>query len=359
MQALILELADMEVVDYYKGMDKSPLRTFGLALLVSVAALAATLWGLGAAAFGVVVILMIIELTFSFDNAIVNAKVLERMSPAWQRVFMSVGIIVAVFGMRVVFPIVLVMATAHRGFGDVVNLALHHQDDYAQLLEHTKPYIESFGGSFLMMLALGFLFDTDRDTHWIRRLEKSLQRYGDWWTPAIIVVIILVATEWILGGNQGFMVALYGVAGILTYLAVHGISALAGRGEKSRESQRGASGLAGLVLFLYLEVLDASFSLDGVIGAFAITENIVLIAIGLGLGALWIRSLTLYMVRRGTLSAYKYLDHGAHYTIFMLAIVMFLELFFDVPEYIPGVLGVVIIGLSVMSSVRARRLSSI
>lgn len=350
-----MKLADMEAVDYHKVMKDSPLRMFGLALLVSAAALVATLVGLGAAAFGVVVILMIIELTFSFDNAIVNAKVLERMSAAWQRVFMSVGILVAVFGMRVVFPIVLVMATSERGFGDVVNLALHHQDHYARLLEHTRLYIESFGGSFLMMLALGFLFDTNRDTHWIRRLEKSLQQYGDWWTPTTIVVIILVATEWILGGNQGFMVALYGVAGIVTYLAVHGISVLAARSEKSHESQLGARGLAGLVLFLYLEVLDASFSLDGVIGAFAITENIVLIAIGLGLGALWIRSLTLYMVRRGTLSSYRYLDHGAHYTIFMLAIVMFSELFFSIPEYVPGVLGVIIIGSSVVSSVRARR----
>ncbi|HEU0266761.1 MAG TPA: DUF475 domain-containing protein [Candidatus Saccharimonadaceae bacterium] len=329
--------------------------TFSFALIVSLVALLATLFGLGAAAFGVVVILMIIELTFSFDNAIINARVLERMSAAWQRIFMSAGIIIAVFGMRVLFPIVLVMVTAHRGFGEVVNLALYHQGQYAVLLEGTRLSIESFGGSFLMMLALGFLFDNDRDTHWVRRLEKSLQRYGDWWTPATIVVVILVATEWILGGSRGLTVALYGVAGIVTYLVVHGISKFAGHAKQSQVTQVKAHGLAGFVLFLYLEVLDASFSLDGVVGAFAISENIILIAIGLGLGAIWIRSLTLFMVRRGTLKAYRYLDHGAHYTILMLAIVMFIELFFTVPEWLPGVLGVLIIGTSVVSSARAAR----
>lgn len=328
------------------------MKIFAFALIATIAVFVGTLIGMGWAALVTVLLLTLVEMTFSFDNAIVNARVLERMSKRWQEVFMSVGIIIAVFGMRIIFPIVLVVVTGHRSFGDVVDMALHDQTQYAHLLEHAKPFIEGFGGSFLMMLALNFLVDDKRDVRWVERLEKRLQRLENVWTPLAIVMVILAAAEWIIGGTEGFQVALYGVAGIVTYLAIHGISALIGRAESPESVKRGATGMAGLGLFFYLEVLDASFSLDGVIGAFAITRNIVLIAIGLGLGALWIRSLTLYMVERGTLSAYRYLEHGAHYTILMLAIVMFVELFWPVPEYVPGLLGMAIIGASVLSSRR-------
>lgn len=328
------------------------MKVFSFAIVATILVFAGTLIGMGWAAFVTIALLTLVEMTFSFDNAIVNARVLERMSKAWQDVFMSVGIIVAVFGMRIIFPIVLVVATGHRSFGDVVNIALHDQNQYARLLEHAKPLIEGFGGAFLMMLSLSFLVDEKRDVRWIERLEQRLQRMENVWTPLAIVMVLLASVEWIIGGSLGFQVALYGLAGIAMYLAVHGISALVARAESPEKSRHGASGMAGLGLFIYLEILDASFSLDGVVGAFAITRNIVLIAIGLGLGALWIRSLTLYMVRNGTLSAYRYLDHGAHYTILMLAIVMFVELFWPVPEYVPGLLGVIIIGLSVGSSRR-------
>lgn len=335
---------------YYSGM-----RVFSFAVIATIIVFIGTLLGLGWAALGTVFLLTLIEMTFSFDNAIVNARVLERMSKRWQEVFMSVGIIIAVFGMRIVFPIVLVMATAHRGFGDVVQLALHDQAQYAHLVESSKHLIEGFGGAFLMMLALNFLVDETRDVRWFDRIEKHLQKLENIWTPLAIVMVVLALSEWIIGGHEGFQVALYGVGGIATYLAIHGISALVGRTQQDSERARRATGMAGLGLFVYLEVLDASFSLDGVVGAFAITRNIILIAIGLGLGALWIRSLTLYMVERGTLHAYRYLDHGAHYTILMLAVVMFTELFWPVPEYIPGLLGVGIIGWSVWSSRRAHR----
>jgi hypothetical protein len=114
-------------------------------------------------------------------------------------------------------------------------------------------------------------------------------------------------------------------------------------------------GLAGFTSFVYLEVLDASFSFDGVIGAFAITNNIILIAISLGVGAVWVRSLTLFIVRRKVLDGYLYLEHGAHYTIGALALVLLAGLFYSIPEFVSGSIGVVIIALSVMSSVQARK----
>ena len=101
-------------------------------------------------------------------------------------------------------------------------------------------------------------------------------------------------------------------------------------------------------------MLDSSFSLDGVVGAFAVTTDVILIMVGLGIGALWVRSLTLLMVRRRTLEAYRYLEHGAHYTIAVLAVVLLLGLFYDIPEVYAGILGIVIVSSSIWSSIKAR-----
>jgi hypothetical protein len=99
-------------------------------------------------------------------------------------------------------------------------------------------------------------------------------------------------------------------------------------------------------------VLDASFSFDGVIGAFAITKDVVIIMLGLGVGALFVRSITIYLVRQGTLSAYRYLDHGAHYAVGALATIMVISMHFHVPELITGLIGILFISAGVWSSVR-------
>ena len=108
-------------------------------------------------------------------------------------------------------------------------------------------------------------------------------------------------------------------------------------------------------MFLYLEVLDASFSFDGVIGAFAITNDIVLMALGLGIGALYVRSLTVYLVRKGTLDDYVYLEHGAHYAIGALAVILLVTIQYEISELITGLIGVVLIGWSFWSSVRRNK----
>jgi hypothetical protein len=112
------------------------------------------------------------------------------------------------------------------------------------------------------------------------------------------------------------------------------------------------TGWAAFSTFLYLEILDASFSFDGVIGAFAITQNVILIALGLGVGAVWVRSLTVYMVRKGTLDKYRYLEHGAHYTVGVLAAVLLLSIFWHVPEVVAGLAGVTFVGSAFWSSRR-------
>jgi hypothetical protein len=148
-------------------------------------------------------------------------------------------------------------------------------------------------------------------------------------------------------------VLIAGMVGVAMYVAIHLLTVILA---KDQPKGQHLTGFAGLGLFMYLQILDASFSLDGVVGAFAITNEVLLIAIGLGIGALWVRTLTVYMVRRGTLGEYIYLEHGAYYTIAVLAISMFVSLFFDVPDVVTGLASVAIIGLAIAGSIKARKL---
>jgi hypothetical protein len=154
-----------------------------------------------------------------------------------------------------------------------------------------------------------------------------------------------------------------GGLGIVTYLVVNGLAALFDTDDDTVPSGASAlikaSGRAGFFLFLYLEMLDASFSVDGVVGAFAITPDPIIIALGLGLiGAMFVRSITVYMVRKGTLAEYVYLESGAHWAIGVLAVILLVSTGHHVSESITGLVGVAIIGVAFLSSIaRNRRLA--
>lgn len=336
----------------------SPLRIFAFSVTVTVASLVAITIGLGPAALLVALILIAVELAFSFDNAIINAKVLAHLSPFWQKLFLTVGILIAIFGMRVVFPIVIVMLTADLSWGRVVDLALNHPKEYAEQLDKAHPSISAFGGGFLLMLALHFFMDDNRDTHWFSKIEKPLAKFARWWLPAVISVLTIVILALLPFNHHPRETITSGFIGIGVFLAMHifieWVGKIAGK-KVNAESPGVRTGFAAFLTFMYLEVLDASFSFDGVIGAFAITNDVVLIAAGLGIGAIWVRSLTVYMVRKGTLNTYKYLEHGAHYAVFVLAAAMLLSLIIHIPEVITGLLGIGLIIASIVASVRARR----
>jgi len=330
-----------------------PFRIFGVSGFVTFAILVLVWVFLGPQAALLAAILCVIEITFSFDNAIINARVLKTLSPFWQQLFLTVGILIAVFGMRLVFPIAIVAITSGLSWDVVLNLALNDPARYTHELESAKSLITSFGGSFLLMLALHFFFDKARTTFWLRG-EKFFARIGSPWLP-VVISLLMVAALALLPGHpdvRGSLIA--GIAGIFTYLIVHGLSEAVGH-SKSLTSNIKKTGAAAFLSFLYLEVLDASFSFDGVIGAFAVTSDVIIIAAGLGVGAFWVRSLTIYMVRKGLLDQYKFLEHGAHYTILLLAFVMLISLFLHLPEAVPGLIGIVIIGLSVYSSIKRRK----
>ena len=145
-----------------------------------------------------------------------------------------------------------------------------------------------------------------------------------------------------------------GMLGIAAFVAVDGLGhVLAERDEKLKAT--GAAIQRGLGGFIYLNVLDSSFSFDAVIGAFALSNNMVVIALGLSIGAMFVRSLTVLLVRRGTLAAYQFLEHGAFWAILALATIMLLSARYEIPETLTGIIGAVFIGLSLWWSVRHNR----
>ncbi|MCA9327144.1 DUF475 domain-containing protein [Candidatus Saccharibacteria bacterium] len=333
-------------------------RIFAISSLVTLATLVFVGVDLGLSALYVVLILMVVEVTFSFDNAIINAKILEKLSPFWQQLFLTVGIVIAIFGMRVLFPILIVSLTADLSWSKVIDLALHHPEEYGHHLEEAHPMISAFGGAFLLMLAFQFFFDDERDVLWIKKLEKKMQRLSHWvWAP-IVTSIIMGFVSLLPMNTHARQTIIAGALGTLTYV---GIQLLVRGMEHFQDKRGGAStgkqvGMAAFLTFIYLQILDASFSFDGVIGAFAITSDIVLIAAGLGIGAIWVRSMTVYMVRKGTLNQFVYLEHGAHYTVFVLAVVMLASALLEIPEIVPGLTGIGIIGASIAASIRVRHL---
>ncbi|SFH17191.1 hypothetical protein SAMN04488020_107210 [Palleronia marisminoris] len=338
----------------------STMRYFSWAIAVTVIGLALSLWvGWSFAGtlqgmlgfFFIATVLAALEISLSFDNAIVNANVLKRMSPVWQHRFLTWGIIIAVFGMRIVFPLAIVSIAAQTGPWQAVVLAAEDPAQYAHIMEEAHPDIAAFGGTFLLMVALSFFFDPEKDIHWLGRAEGLAAHHG-----ATRGADVLVTVAVLLGLSQFFPSAEAGrfltmaMWGLLTYLVVHAIGAVLDSAGPEKAAAQG-----GLGAFLYLEMLDASFSFDGVIGAFALTQNLFIIAIGLGIGAMYVRSMTIMLVEKGTLSAYRFLEHGAFYAIFVLAVIMFIQPLAHVPEVVTGLIGIALIGAALMSSIRWNR----
>lgn len=311
-------------------------------------------------ALAITAILAVMEVSLSFDNAVVNASVLRNWDKFWQTMFLTVGIIVAVFGMRLIFPLLIVGVTADMSMVEVAKLALNDPVSYSAKLMAHHAEIAAFGGSFLLLVFLNFLLDDEKDSHWFHWLETRLSSLAS--IPAMSVFVALVALLIMsasVAEESRLVVMMAGVWGIVVYIGVQVLShLLEGSSEDEEDESKASSGTGGKIVkagiggFLYLEVLDASFSFDGVIGAFAITSDVVIIMLGLAIGAMFVRSMTVYLVEKGTLEAYVYLEHGAHYAIGALAVIMLVSgTGIHVPELLTGFIGIVLIVWAVMSSI--------
>ena len=303
----------------------------------------------------IVFVLAILEISLSFDNAVVNAAVLEDMDDIWQRRFLTWGMLIAVFGMRIVFPLAIVAIAAGLGPMDAINLSLNDPQRYESIVSSAHVGIAGFGGAFLAMVGLSFFFDGDKDVHWIGWLEARLSRISSIKAAEIavlLVVIYLVSLTLTPADALTFMVS--GTLGLVTFIAVEALGTILEIREEALKAQ-GAVIRSGLGGFLYLNVLDASFSFDGVIGAFALSNNMVVIALGLSIGAMFVRSMTIMLVKKGTLAEYRFLEHGAFWAIIALGAIMLLSANFHIPETVTGLIGAAMIGASLWWSVRHNR----
>ena len=326
-------------------------RAFFLPSIIAVLLLGAILGYLGAGALLSAILLVILEFTLSFDNAVVNASVLKRMDPVWQRRFLTWGILIAVFGTRLVLPILIVAAGVGLSPWTVTQLAVFNPAEYGHLLEGAHHAISAFGGIFLLMVALKYFFDVNKDVHWIRAVEKHVAKWGHLEAVEIVTALILLVMISMAVPAEASTILTAGVIGLITFILVEGIASLF----SVEANATGTAAAGGLSLFLYLEILDASFSLDGVIGAFAITSVLPVILVGLGIGAYYVRSLTIYLVEQKTLESLIYVEHGAHWAILGLAASMLISLMYPLPELIIGLIGITFIGASFYSSFRERK----
>jgi hypothetical protein len=224
------------------------LKTFGWSFAVTAAGLVAAILFGGWTAFGIVAILSILEISLSFDNAVVNAGILKKMNAFWQKIFLTVGILIAVFGMRLVFPVVIVAISAQLGPIEAVDLALSDKDRYQELVTDAHPAIAAFGGMFLLMIFLDFIFE-DREIKWLAWLERPLAKLGkvDMLSVCIALIILLISAMTFAthahqhGGthvDKAETVLLAGIAGLITYMIVGGLS---GYFEDKLEEEKDAS----------------------------------------------------------------------------------------------------------------------
>lgn len=293
----------------------------------------------------------VLETSLSFDNAVVNATVLKKMTPLWQHRFMTWGMLIAVFGMRLVFPLVIVSVASSINPWQAIVMAATDPESYARIMLAAHHQVSAFGGAFLMLVAFKYFFDTHKEVHWLSWIEKPLAKLGHLEAIEVgLVLLILYQIGTYVPETERLSFLYAGIAGILVYLAVEAIGVfltLSSSGKVTHDIHRASIGM-----FLYLEVLDASFSFDGVVGAFAVSNNLFLIALGLGIGAMFVRSLTIMMVEKETLEAFRFLEHGAFYAIGALAALMFLNVVIPVHEAVTGLVGAAIIGFSVLASIR-------
>lgn len=305
--------------------------------------------------------LALLETSLSFDNAVVNAATLKDWDENWRRRYLVWGMLIAVFGMRILFPLVIVGVISHAwplpGPGalldwlqsgawtstDVLSLAMFNPDQYAATLQSAHIEVTTFGGTFLLLVFWSFFLDYEKDSHWIGLIEKPLAKLGKLdMASVVLTMLILLGLAASMPADEGYRLLVAGLWGIIVYSIVDGLSAI--MGDENTTAKVGWSG------FIYVEMRDASFSFDGVLGAFALTKNIFLIAIGLGIGAMFVRSFTLLLVSRGTLATLRYLEHGAFWAIGALAGIMLLAAKMHIPEVVTGGLAALLIILAAFHS---------
>lgn len=312
----------------------------------------------------IVALLAVVEISLSFDNALVNAKYVERLSPQWQTRFLRYGILIAVVGMRLLFPIIVVSLSSLLNPVDVVKMAFTDPHAYAASLEGAYIPLVAFGGTYLLQIFLNFFLNAEeKDATWLVFLEMPLEwvggltkRIGLIASGAAAVAVGVLAYVW----SDRYVTVL--IAGGASIVLFQGVSFIGGYfDDESDEDESGKdlpknqlvnlTGRAALFTFFYLELQDSMFSFDGALGAFAFTFLVALIMAGLGIGALFVRSMTIHLVAAGALAKFRYLGNGAFWAIGVLPFSMW----FRFPEFVTGGISFVLIVAALLHSIYANR----
>lgn len=296
--------------------------------------------------------LALLETAVSFDNAVVNASVLKHMSQFWRTMFLWVGIFIAVFVVRFVTPILVVMFSGDLGFMEAAKVPFDNPELYESIMHHAHPAIMGFGAVFLMMIVIDFFFNPKKEHHWIPGVESFASRLGSLENiqTFIAIVTIAIVTSFVDEANRmSFLMSSF--TGYFAYMSVHMFKHVMGGKDLAVAVAKN-----GFIGFMYLEVLDASFSIDGILAAFAVSKNVIVITAGLTIGAFFVRSLTIFMVDHDTLGKFKYLEHAAMSSIAILVAIMFgAVLHFEVGEMVAAGSAITILGLGVFTSIISDR----
>jgi len=336
------------------------LANFKLPLALTLAGFGLAAWLEGVDGLIVVGVLAPLEIALSIDNAILNARVLRGWSEPWRNLFVYVGLPIAVFGMRLVFPLVIVAIIGHLNLVDAALMAIHNPKQYADVITSAQHEVNAFGGAFLLLVFLSWAFNGEKDEHWLGVVEAPMARLAAKAAKLDVLLTIgaVLGTSYLIGEAERLSYIVAGIAGVMSFVAAHALGDLLQSGDDEDASESNAAvgvvkqGIGGLI---YLELLDASCSFDGVIGALAISNKILLIAIGLGIGAAYVRDVTLLLVKDDTLAKFKYLEHGAFYAIGFLAFTLFAHVKLQLPDVVTGGVGFVLLLIALLHSMHAKK----
>lgn len=289
--------------------------------------------------------LVLFEIVISIDNAIINAEVLSTTSKKARKWFLLWGFIIAVFLVRGVLPWLILWAN-NPGLGAIGSFMASFSSDpgIAKAIEESAPILLIGGGTFLVFLFFHWLFLEPK--HYGLIGEKLIHRHGVWFFA--VVSVLLAGIVW-FAIKINPLLAFGAVVGSTAFFITHGFKENAEQAEK--RMLEGSEGMSDLSKILYLEVIDATFSIDGVLGAFAFTFSIPLILLGNGIGALVVRKLTISNI--DNVKKYKYLKNGAMYSIFALGVIMLADSFgMHIPSWFSPIITFAMVGYFFYKSVR-------
>jgi uncharacterized protein len=287
----------------------------------------------------IIIGLIVFEVVNSIDNAIVNAHVLKTMSILWRKRFLFIGILTSVFIIRFILPLIIVwISVPNISLPDLFSSFAGGNDIAAKAVEAQTPIILTFGGVFLLFLYLHWLFLEKKDPLFIERFLKP--KHGVWFFGLAAVILVLIMYL----ARASSLMMLAASIGSATFFIIYGLKETAESTEQKLESDQ-STNMGDFSKFMYLEVLDATFSFDGVIGAFAFTINLLLILIGIGIGAIVVRQLTVKGIDQ--VAKYKYLKNGAMTSIGFLGLFMLIEAFgVEMPSFLPIVATLLLVGVA-------------